>query len=64
VLCLVNVSDDEAEVSFTDGEIELGDERVFRELISGDMVVPTREHGNRVSLGLDPHEVLWLSYHT
>ncbi|MFW6212279.1 MAG: alpha-amylase family glycosyl hydrolase [Spirochaetota bacterium] len=62
VLALVNVCDTEAEVSFTGGEIELGDERVFRELISGDMVVPTREHGNRVSLGLDPHEVLWLSY--
>jgi len=62
VLCLVNVSDSEAEVSFTDGELELGDERVFRELISGDMMVPTREHGNRVSLVLNPHEVLWLRH--
>jgi glucosylglycerate phosphorylase len=62
VLCLVNVSDEEAEVSFTDGELGLGEEKGFRDLVSGDYVFPSRDHGNRVSLELEPYEVLWLRF--
>ncbi|MFW5826343.1 MAG: alpha-amylase family glycosyl hydrolase, partial [bacterium] len=62
VLCLVNVSDEEAEVSFTDAELGLGEEKGFRDLLSGDYVFPSRDHGNRVSLELEPYEVLWLRF--
>ena len=62
MLCLVNVSDHEAEVSFTDGMLGLGDEKGFRDILSGDYVYPSRDDGNRVSLELEPCEVLWLRY--
>lgn len=62
VLCLVNVADEEAEVSFTDGELGLGEEKGFRELLTGDYVYPSRDDGNRVSIELEPYEVLWLAY--
>ncbi|TVQ25150.1 MAG: hypothetical protein EA382_07250 [Spirochaetaceae bacterium] len=62
VLCLVNVTGDEAEVSFTDGELGLGDEKVFRELVTDTFLYPSRDDGNRVSLVIDPYEVLWLAY--
>jgi sucrose phosphorylase len=62
VLCLVNLSDEEAEVSYTDGELGLGEEKGFRDILSGDYVFPSRDHGNRVSLEVEPYEVLWLRY--
>ena len=62
VLCLVNVSEEEAEVSFTDADLGLGEEKGFRDLVSGDYVFPSRDHGNRVSLELEPYEVLWLRF--
>ena len=62
VLCLVNVSDDLATASFTDGELGLGEEKGFRDLLTGDYVFPSRDDGNRVSLELDPYEVLWLRH--
>jgi sucrose phosphorylase len=62
VLCLMNVSGEHQELSFLDGELGLGDERLFRDLITETLVVPSREDGNRVSLGIEPYEVLWLRY--
>ena len=62
VLCLVNVTGEEAEVSFTDGELGLGDEKVFRELVTDTFLYPSRDDGNRISLVVDAYEVLWLAY--
>ncbi len=62
VLCLVNVSDAETEVSFTDGDLALGEEKGFRDLLSGDYVFPSRDNGNRVSLVLEPYETVWLRF--
>jgi hypothetical protein len=62
VLCLVNVGDEEAEISFTDGDLGLGEEKGFRDLVTGDYVFPSRDDGNRVSLELEPYEVLWLRF--
>ena len=64
VLCLVNVCGSYGEVSFLDGELGLTDEHLFRDLIEQTVVVPSRDDGNRVSLGLQPYEVLWLQYAT
>ncbi len=62
VLALVNVTADYQEVSFLDKALGLGEEYLFRDLIEETIVVPTREHGNRVSLGLQPFEILWLHF--
>ncbi|MFW5690153.1 MAG: alpha-amylase, partial [Spirochaetota bacterium] len=62
VLCLVNLSDHEAEVSYTDGELGLGEEKGFRDLVTNDYVYPSRDHGNRVSIELEAYEVLWLKF--
>ncbi len=62
VLCLHNVSPDPAAAEFREAEIALGEDRTFRDLISNDILYPTREHGNRVSVELAPYEVLWLRY--
>ncbi len=62
VSCLHNVSPDPAAAEFAEAEIELGEDRTFRDLISDDILYPTREHGNRVSIELAPYEVLWLWY--
>lgn len=62
VLCLVNVSGEPAAASFARAEIELGDEKGFHDLITGDYVYPGVDDGNRVSLELQSFEVLWLRY--
>ena len=62
VLCLVNVTDREGECSFTHGQLSLGEEKGFRDLVSDDYVYPSTESGNRVSLTVEPYEVMWLRY--
>ncbi len=62
VLCLHNVSPDSAVITLAENTLELGDDRTFRELISNDVLYPTRESGNRLSIGLGPYEILWLAY--
>ena len=62
VLCLVNISKDLASASFTDTDLGLIDERGFTDLISGDYVYPSRDDGNRISLELQPYEIMWLKY--
>jgi len=62
VLCLVNIGSETATVSFTYDEIDLADEKGFHDLISGDYVYPSMDDGNRISLELQPYEVLWLKY--
>ena len=62
VLCLVNVSAEDVEVSFLDGQLGIGEEKGFTDLLSGDYVYPSRDDGNRVSLELAPYEVLWLRF--
>jgi len=62
VLCLVNVTDEPAEASFTDGDLGLGEEKGFHDLVTGDYVFPSRDDGNRVSLELEAYEVLWLRF--
>jgi len=62
VLCLVNIGSETASVSFAYDEIDLADEKGFHDLISGDYVYPSMDDGNRISLELQPYEVLWLKY--
>lgn len=62
VLCLVNISDSAASASFTHAEIDLAGEKGFHDLITGDYVYPSIDDGARISLELDPYEVLWLKY--
>ena len=62
VLCLVNIGSEIATASFTYGEIDLVDEKGFHDLITGDYVYPSMDDGSRISLELEPHEVLWLKY--
>ncbi len=62
VLCLVNISNAAATASFTYGEIDLVDEKGFHDLVTGDYVYPSMDDGSRISLELEPHEVLWLKY--
>jgi sucrose phosphorylase len=62
VLCLVNMSSRPATASFVGTEIDLAGERGFHDLISGDYVYPSVDDENRISLELEPYEVLWLRY--
>lgn len=62
VLTVVNISNAAATASFTHGEIDLVDEKGFHDLITGDYVYPSMDAGNRISLELEPFEVLWLKY--
>jgi glucosylglycerate phosphorylase len=62
VLCLVNISSEAATASFTRAGIDLVDEKGFHDLITGDYVYPSKDNGDRISLELDPYEVLWLKY--
>jgi glucosylglycerate phosphorylase len=61
VLCLVNLTEREADVSYAVNELGLGEEKGFRELISGDYVYPSYDAGGVISLELQPYEVMWLS---
>ena len=62
VLCLVNISRDLASCSFTDGELGLIDQRGFTDLVTDDYVYPSRDDANRISLELQPYEIMWLQY--
>ncbi len=62
VLCLVNLAEREAQFTCSADALALGEERGFREIISGDYVYPTHEAGSRISLELQPYEVMWLRY--
>lgn len=62
VLCIVNVTDREGECSFTHRELDLGEEKGFRDLLTNDYVYPSTEGGNRVALTVEPYEVMWLRY--
>lgn len=59
VLCLTSVSSEETEFHFAGMHLDGGP--AFRDLISGDRVLPTREGRDRFSIQLAPWEVLWLS---
>ena len=61
VLCLVNVTAESAECSFATDAIEMRDEKGFRDLLTGDYVYPSYDGGGRISVSLEPHEVLWLT---
>ncbi len=59
VLCIASVSREETEFHFSGKH--LGGGPAFRDLISGDRVLPAAEGGQGFSLQLAPWEVLWLS---
>ena len=62
VLCLHNVSSEEAECSFRRDQLGNPEENTFRELISEDIVFPHWETGREgeFSVSLEPFEVMWL----
>ncbi|MFO8065168.1 MAG: sugar phosphorylase [Spirochaetia bacterium] len=62
VLCLHNVSSEEAECSFRRDQLGNPEENTFRELISEDIVFPHWESGREgeFSVSLEPFEVMWL----
>jgi len=62
VLCLHNVTAEPGGIQLSEHELGLSNDRTFRDLITGDVLYPTRENGNRVSIELGPYEVLWLAY--
>lgn len=65
VLCLHNVTHESAEVVVPLRNIGLEEGRHFQDIVSGDHVFPALEgsgSNSSVSFGLDPYEVLWLSY--
>ncbi|MCL1817574.1 MAG: sugar phosphorylase [Spirochaetaceae bacterium] len=61
VLCLTNLSHRESEASFSASDLDMGDERYFTELITGETFYPSWE-ANGFSLVLEPFEVMWLQY--
>jgi sucrose phosphorylase len=61
VLCLVNVSSDSVECSFDHQVIGTLQEKGFRDLLSGDYVYPSYDGAGRISISLEPYEVLWLA---
>jgi glycosidase len=60
VLCLVNVSSDVATTAFSLSDLGAGEEKGFRDLLSGDYVFPSYDSRDRISLELEPYEILWL----
>ena len=64
VLCLASLSPKDAEVSFSARELDMNGERLFTDIISGDVVYPSWEAENRFSMTLGPFEALWLRYGT
>ncbi|MFQ3621810.1 MAG: alpha-amylase family glycosyl hydrolase [Spirochaetales bacterium] len=62
VLCVVNLHYKPVEVCFNAAELRLGEERYFKDLITGDVFYPTWEDYAHFSLELQPFEVLWLGF--
>ncbi|MBP7493864.1 MAG: sugar phosphorylase [Spirochaetales bacterium] len=62
VLCLVNLYHKPMVAGFEASALEMGEERYFTDLLTGDAVYPSWESYGKFSLELDPFEVVWLSY--
>ncbi|MEM5948527.1 sugar phosphorylase [Spirochaetia bacterium 38H-sp] len=60
VLCLI--SSDNREIEFVFDKSVFGDSefKVLRELISGDRILPFTEGTDKLSIGVEPYDVLWL----
>ncbi len=61
VLCIHNLSGDAVEFRDRVDKYPWSEDRVVRELITGDLVYPTSE-GSLFSVELGPHEVMWLRF--
>lgn len=62
ILCLHNVSHELAECTIDRQLIELGDSRVLENLVEGETIYPHDEGGGRISIELEPYEVMWLKW--
>jgi sucrose phosphorylase len=60
VVCVMNLSGDEVEVHVDVGRAGVGENKSFRDLISGDTFFPHWDGPTRISFELEGYEVMWL----